>query len=166
MSNLLYTIAVILVILWALGFFVYSLGSIIHILLVIAIIAILAAMLLPALNKARDKAKGASCLNNLKQNYKPYVLGGLTCDSADYYPNTIDRGYVMLPDTDNEQYITFLHTGAYQEALSGFGGINHCLIPSPKHIIIDRDDHEDLQYTVFSEKQTSHHLLKILGYQK
>ncbi|HEX8017208.1 MAG TPA: lmo0937 family membrane protein [Flavobacterium sp.] len=41
MSNLLYTIAVILVILWALGFFVYSAGSIIHILLAIAIIAIL-----------------------------------------------------------------------------------------------------------------------------
>ncbi|KAF2335087.1 lmo0937 family membrane protein [Flavobacterium daemonense] len=41
MSNLLYTIAVILVILWALGFFVYSFGSVIHILLVIAIIAVL-----------------------------------------------------------------------------------------------------------------------------
>ncbi|WP_347053147.1 lmo0937 family membrane protein [Flavobacterium olei] len=41
MSNLLYTIAVILVILWALGFFVYSFGSIIHVLLVIAIIAVL-----------------------------------------------------------------------------------------------------------------------------
>ena len=41
MSNLLYTIAVILVILWARGFFVYSAGSIIHILLVIAVIAIL-----------------------------------------------------------------------------------------------------------------------------
>lgn len=41
MNNLLYTIAVILVILWALGFFVYSLGNIIHLLLVIAIIAIL-----------------------------------------------------------------------------------------------------------------------------
>ncbi|MBO9585649.1 MAG: lmo0937 family membrane protein [Flavobacterium sp.] len=41
MSNLLYTIAVILVILWALGFFVYSFGSIIHILLVIAIVAVL-----------------------------------------------------------------------------------------------------------------------------
>ncbi|MDR7211952.1 lmo0937 family membrane protein [Flavobacterium piscis] len=41
MSNLLYTIAVILVILWALGFFVYSAGGIIHILLVIAVIAIL-----------------------------------------------------------------------------------------------------------------------------
>jgi len=41
MSNLLYIVAVILVIAWVLGFFVYSAGSIIHILLVIAIIAIL-----------------------------------------------------------------------------------------------------------------------------
>ncbi|MBC5838886.1 lmo0937 family membrane protein [Flavobacterium muglaense] len=41
MNNILYTVAVILVILWAIGFFAYSLGSIIHILLVIAIIAIL-----------------------------------------------------------------------------------------------------------------------------
>ena len=41
MGNILYTVAVILVILWAVGFFVYSLGAIIHILLVIAIIAIL-----------------------------------------------------------------------------------------------------------------------------
>lgn len=41
MSNLLYAIAVILVIAWALGFFVYSVGSLIHILLVIAVIAII-----------------------------------------------------------------------------------------------------------------------------
>ncbi|MFV8369894.1 lmo0937 family membrane protein [Flavobacterium sp. LB2R40] len=41
MSNLLYTIAVILVIFWAIGFFAYSAGSIIHILLVIAVIAII-----------------------------------------------------------------------------------------------------------------------------
>ena len=41
MSNILYTVAVILIIFWAIGFFAYSAGSIIHILLVIAIIAIL-----------------------------------------------------------------------------------------------------------------------------
>lgn len=41
MSNLLYLVAVILIIGWALGFFVYSVGSLIHILLVIAVIAIL-----------------------------------------------------------------------------------------------------------------------------
>jgi hypothetical protein len=40
MGNLLYAIAVILLIAWALGFFVYSAGSIIHILLVIAVIAV------------------------------------------------------------------------------------------------------------------------------
>jgi hypothetical protein len=41
MSNLLYTVAVILVIFWAIGFFAYSAGSIIHILLVIALIAVI-----------------------------------------------------------------------------------------------------------------------------
>ena len=41
MSNLLYTVAVILVLFWAIGFFAYSAGSIIHILLVIAVIAVL-----------------------------------------------------------------------------------------------------------------------------
>jgi hypothetical protein len=41
MGNLLYIIAVVLIILWALGFFAYNAGGIIHILLVIAVIAIL-----------------------------------------------------------------------------------------------------------------------------
>jgi hypothetical protein len=41
MSNLLYVIAVILVIAWAIGFFAYSTSGIIHVLLVIAVIAVL-----------------------------------------------------------------------------------------------------------------------------
>ncbi len=41
MGNILYIIAVVLIIGWILGFFVYSAGSLIHILLVIAVIAIL-----------------------------------------------------------------------------------------------------------------------------
>jgi hypothetical protein len=41
MGNLLYIIAVILIIFWAIGFFVYSAGTIIHILLILAAISIL-----------------------------------------------------------------------------------------------------------------------------
>ncbi|HZX57239.1 MAG TPA: lmo0937 family membrane protein [Mucilaginibacter sp.] len=41
MSSLLYIVAVILIIGWAIGFFAYSAGSVIHLLLVIAIIALI-----------------------------------------------------------------------------------------------------------------------------
>jgi len=41
MGNLLYVVAVILIVIWAIGLFAYSAGGIIHVLLVIAIVAIL-----------------------------------------------------------------------------------------------------------------------------
>ena len=41
MNNLLYTIAVILVVIWAIGFFAYSVGKLIHLLLVAAIVVLL-----------------------------------------------------------------------------------------------------------------------------
>ena len=41
MRNLLYIIAIILVVLWAFGFFVYRAGGIMHILLVVALFAVL-----------------------------------------------------------------------------------------------------------------------------
>jgi hypothetical protein len=41
MTSLLYLIAVVLVVIWAIGFFAYSAGGIIHILLVIALIAVI-----------------------------------------------------------------------------------------------------------------------------
>ncbi|HTN19314.1 MAG TPA: lmo0937 family membrane protein [Pelobium sp.] len=45
MGTILYIIAVVLIIGWIFGFFVYSVGALIHILLVIAVIAILLAII-------------------------------------------------------------------------------------------------------------------------
>jgi arginine decarboxylase len=105
-------------------------------------------------------------VNRWNEEYERVLLGGLTCDSDDYYNSEQNMNAIYLPRfrKDKPLYIGFFNTGAYQETIGGFGGLQHCLIPQPKHILIDKDDEGNFITTVFSEEQKSEDLMKILGY--
>ena len=105
-------------------------------------------------------------INRWNDEYERVLLGGLTCDSDDYYNSEQNTNAIYLPKyrKDKPLYIGFFNTGAYQETIGGFGGLQHCLIPQPKQILIDKDENGKLTTTLFSEQQTSEDLLKILGY--
>ena len=105
-------------------------------------------------------------INNWDDLYHKVNLGGLTCDSLDYYNSEAHSSEVFLPKMSNGDplYLGFFHTGAYQESIGGFGGLQHCLIPSPKHIIIDKKEDGKLTSKVFAEEQDSDSMMKLLGY--
>jgi arginine decarboxylase len=105
-------------------------------------------------------------INNWDSEYQRVHLGGLTCDSEDFYNAEAHSNAVFLPTIkdDTDQYIGFFHMGAYQESLSGFGGIQHCLIPAPKLVVIDYDEAGEYVTKLFAKEQSYKSMLKILGY--
>lgn len=105
-------------------------------------------------------------VNNWDAGYEKVVIGGMTCDADDYYSEETHRGSIFMPDTRLQQYIGFFHTGAYQEVLSGVGGLHHCLMPDPKHVVISLDDEGRRVYRVLSEEQVSKQVLRTLGYRR
>lgn len=106
-------------------------------------------------------------INRWHDEYERVLLGGLTCDSDDYYNSEQNMNAIYLPKykRDKPLYICFFNTGAYQETIGGYGGLQHCLIPQPKHILIDKDEKGNMTTTLFNPQQKAEDLLKILGYE-
>ena len=105
-------------------------------------------------------------INHWDCEYQRVFLGGLTCDSEDYYNADSHANAIFLPKLQKDEplYIGFFHTGAYQESIGGYGGIQHCLIPAPKHVIIDKDENGEYTTKLFAKEQSYKSMLKILGY--
>ncbi len=107
-------------------------------------------------------------VNKWDHEYARANIGGISCDHSDYYNSEDFNQEVLLPTYKDDEkeplYIGFFHTGAYQDSVSGYGGIKHCLIPSPMHVIIDRDDKGNIVDTVYREEQSVSEMLTILGY--
>lgn len=127
-------------------------------------------------------------INKWDNEYQEVHLGGLTCDSHDFYTSEEHINAVFLPklqgpadakeskdpkeaeakakEAKEPLYIGFFHTGAYQDQLAGYGGIKHCMIPSPKHIVVEMNKDGELEDWMYAKEQSPQSMLKILGYIK
>lgn len=107
-------------------------------------------------------------INKWRNEYRRVNIGGISCDNSDYYNSEVHESQVYLPSFDPSDaeplYLGFFHTGAYQDALSGYGGIKHCLIPAPRHVLVYKNEQGGLIDKLYKEQQEPEEMLKVLGY--
>src|SRR5258708_9667537 len=89
-------------------------------------------------------------INKWDVEYQRVVLGGITCDSHDYYDSEEHINEVFLPKIHNGEplYVGFFHTGAYQDQISGYGGVQHYPLSSPPHPTLRHDQNGELTHSI------------------